>query len=169
MSLSRETRLQNMDAALVTMYRLLDEHVLLERYFCVSQPEFNEIYPTTWEELEDRRLVAGRHSQTSSIYRLTGAGWLRAIAVTGDMETSEFKVRVGCLSAALKALVKGRAQRSVTHHELLCQTTGLPAGWIFNIIESEYWDRFLRRNGARFDHDRRMIWVPGNFGTERLL
>jgi hypothetical protein len=169
MTLSRNSRLENMDLALVTMNNLLGERPMLAKYFSPEQAEFVAVYETTWKELEDRRLVHGSHTLSSgSSYRLTGLGWLRAISSTGEIETAEFKARLGCLSAALKALVKGRRQRSLTNPKTMAEQTGLPEWWIFNIVESRIWEKHLKRVGPDFDDSRSIIWVPIDFGMEPL-
>jgi hypothetical protein len=157
-----------METVLVAMYRMLDDQPLYTLIVYPDAPEFEGIYNTTWTDLEDRLFLQGFHGLNFSHYQLTGYGWLGAITVTGEIETPEFKEKLGRLSSALKAKVKGRGADALTNEQGLAAETGLPEGWIYNVVESEIWKYHLNRVGPKMDDSKTCIWVPIDFGMEPL-
>ena len=48
----------------------------------------------------------------------------------------------------MKKLVKGRHEPAIVLMRVLVETTTLPEGWIFNIIEGKYLEEVTKRRGA---------------------
>ena len=72
-------------------------------------------------------------------YRLTYHGWLRALIVSGDVDTPLVRDRCAGLARALKRVVKGRK----SHYDEFASVSGiaadnsLPEGWVVNAIHSK--------------------------------
>jgi hypothetical protein len=99
---------------------------------------------------------------------MAGYGWRQALKATGEIETPEFNEKLGRLSAALKAKVKGRRQEALTNAQALAAETGLSEGWIYNVVESRIWTYHLNRVGPEMDASKKCIWVPIDFDMEPL-
>jgi hypothetical protein len=167
MTLSRNDRLENLEYALRLMIERLGNRAMYAEFFDPKDPVFNEIYSTTWNELEQRGFVRAHKTSDSEFYEMRGLGWFCAMAVTGRIESPEFNERFGVLSAALKGLVDGRQQKQITTVEALVHQTGLPADWVYNVIKSNIWKHQHNRVGAEFDRFD-VVWVPIDFNMEPL-
>jgi hypothetical protein len=49
---------------------------------------------------------------------------------------------------------------------VLVESTGLPEGWIFNIIEGKYLEEVSKRRGASWVKPGRVLLIPTSFGIE---
>ena len=170
MTISTDDRLKNLQTALVVMKDKLGDRATYREVFDSEAEAFEEIYPTTWKDLEERGLVKGVPAwKGSTLYQLTGLGWLRAISSNGEIETPEFEQKLGRLSAALKARVKGRHQEAAATIDELAQETALPEDWIYNIVDSEYWRHWRHRAGPIFDSVDQLknyVVIPIDFDME---
>jgi hypothetical protein len=168
MTVSKDTRLDNMKQALRVMLDRLAERPLYQEVFNPEDPAFAGIYNTSWKDLEDKSLLKGTHGMNFDYFQLTGIGWFCAMEIQGKFDTPEFQQRFGKLSAALKALVKGRHDQQITIIDGLCQSTGLPEHFVFNVIEGRVWKHKFNRVGPHFDESKTVIWIPLDFGVEPL-
>lgn len=104
-----------------------------------SDPGFTDVLQTTWRELLDDGLVDDKLcSMSRSVFRLTSYGWLRAVMLSGEIDSIETRERSANLARALKAIVKGRPSHydGFVSVERLATNAELPAGWVFNAIKS---------------------------------
>src|SRR5437879_699362 len=66
------------------------------------------------------------------------AGWLRAMLLSGTVDTPECRDRCTRLAQAMKAVVKGRDSHydGLTTENEIAAVANLPIGWVFNAIKS---------------------------------
>ncbi len=133
---------------------------------------YRDVPQTTWVELEGLGYVRAAHAVGSPGYRLTGAGWIAALRVSGVFDSEKLRARAVTLRAALKDLVKGRPlSGAITDFYELSARTGLPFEWIAGALESRLlqhlwsWDHL----DVALEHGGRVIRVPARFGSKRPL
>jgi hypothetical protein len=165
MTLSKDTRIQNMAEALTLMLGKLGDRALFREYFERDSPDFADIYPTTWKELTDRHMLIEHPWGT---YQLTGHGWLMAVKITGQIESPEFRERLCRLNATLKGYIKGRRQEGLEFFEQVTAKANVPEDGLHNILESRIWESELNRTGAEFDDSKTAVIIPVDFGMEPL-
>jgi hypothetical protein len=162
---SKEQRNENMVLALRLMLDRIGDRAVDLVFLDSDEPEFKEVFPTTWVDLERRGFV-----KRSPPYRLTGAGWLEALHVAERLD-DEFDRDLGILCASLKSKVDGRREKAVVDVSQIVRETGLSEDWVFNVIESDAISRRYGRTGAYWhpsDRMKHVIEVPLDFGMERL-
>jgi hypothetical protein len=170
MSLSKNKRTENIELALRHMMGELGDNAINELFLEIDKPPYENIYPTTWQHLEDRYLIERRDTMGAIYCRLTGYGWLEGLRITGTLESLEMKERVGQVMAELKTHVDGRQERELEYMDAIVAGAGVSYGFIYNIIESGYIERVLGRKGATWHYDApgRLIVIPVDFGMELL-
>ena len=106
MSHSREERLTNLFKALLIMLKELDGAAIYTREFDVEEPIFQDIFRTTWRDLEKMYCVEPHHTLHAHRYYLTGEGWRIAVNAIWEDNEAVLDQMLGDLMKALKAEVK---------------------------------------------------------------
>lgn len=175
MSVADNERREDKRRALCLIRERLRDQYVWEYRVEPTDPGFTDVLQTTWRELLDDGLIDDeRSSFNRPIFRLTSYGWLRALALGGEIDSPETRRRCTQLARALKAVVKGRASHydEFVSIETLATNAGLPEGWIFNAIKSKLlgvvfpddrWD-------AQIDHGSHdLVRVSPTFGLNHLF
>lgn len=122
MSVSDADRRQDRERTLLRTLAAVGDRYVIEVAVEPTDAGFENALPTTWRELLDDGLINDKFSTLGgSALRLTAVGWLRAMLVSGTVDTPECSDRRSRLAAALKAVVKGRASQYdglTTEHEI---------------------------------------------------
>jgi len=170
MSLSKTERSENIELALQLMMGKLGEYAINELWFEIDKPPYENMYSTTWKDLEDRYWIEGRNNMGRKRCQLTTSGWLEGLRITGLLEAEETKQMVGKLMAELKRSVDGRRDEGLVDIHRIVTDAGIPFGFVFNVIDSNYVDRVLGRKGAVWHPQARgqLIKVPVDLGLEPL-
>ena len=161
MTLARTERTENFSAALKTMLDCISDTSIDELPLVPSAHQ--HILNTTWDELLTAELI---QPLPTGEYILTGRGWTAAVIATGQINDPSFQLRIGTLFAALKGLVKGRGGSVTVAFRDIVNQTGLPEGFVFNIIEGRYMEEVSKRRGASWVKPGRLVLVPVSFGIE---
>jgi hypothetical protein len=105
-----------------------------------------------------------------SQYILTADGWAEAFARSDAPSDPQFLDRIGRLSQAIKARVKGRRSSLLVRFDDIVGASGVPSGWAFNVIDSHLISRLqARRDASWFQHARgRLVEIPRDFGLEAI-
>jgi hypothetical protein len=154
MTLSKRDRLNNIDLALRLMMDGLEEPYEWQEHDARSA-KFAAVHRTTWQELDRCGMLKAR---TFDRYELTGPG---------RIQDPEFKKKVGCLAAAIKAKVKGRAGPGFADRAELARETGLSEFFIYDAIDSGLLCEIFGRIGATWaleDQMKNSIDIPPDFG-----
>jgi hypothetical protein len=172
MSISDAERRQNKQLALCRMLTMVGDRYLVEVAVDPADKEFETVLSTTWRELLDDGLVDDEFSSFGSpAFRLTAAGWLRAMLVSGTADTAECRERCTRLARALKSIVKGRGSHYdelTTEHEVAA-AADLPVGWVFNAIKSRLLGVVFPQDRWDATIDKRTIRVSPTFGLNHLF
>jgi hypothetical protein len=163
MTLSKRDRLNNIDLALRLMMDGLEEPYEWQEHDARSA-KFAAVHRTTWQELDRCGMLKAR---TFDRYELTGPGWIAGLKATGRIQDPEFKKKVGCLAAAIKAKVKGRAGPGFADRAELARETGLSEFFIYDAIDSGLLCEIFGRIGATWaleDQMKNSIDIPPDFG-----
>jgi hypothetical protein len=136
---------------------------------------FDNVFQTTWRELLDDGLIDDKMSSFGHpAFRLTPAGWLRAMTVSGAVDSGDVRARCTRLARTLKSVVKGRQSHydEFVSVDSIAADAQIPEGWVFNAIKS-------RLLGVVFPDDRwdaeidpkssRHIRVSPTFGLNHLV
>ncbi len=134
--------------------------------FNPSEAPLNDVQSTTWLELQRLYDVEPQPYLGGVFYTLTGAGWLAAMEVTGELD--DLKTRMAPLVAEMKGRVKGRGEVAFDYLESLAAAAGVPVDFAYNVIESDAVGNVLGRHGVRWEHRGKMIRIPEDFGLEPL-
>jgi hypothetical protein len=170
MTLSKTERSENIELALKLMMDELGDNAIDESWYEIDKPPYENIYSTTWQYLQDRYWIAGRNTMGSKRCQLTSSGWLEGLRITGLLEAEETKQMVGKLMAELKRSVDGRQDEGLVDIHRIVTDAGVPFGFVFNVIDSNYVDRVLGRKGALWHPQAhgQLIKVPLDLGLEPL-
>jgi len=170
MSLSKEEREANLKLALGLLLDALGDLYTSEMYFSESEEEFEDIYATTWTDLKRRRWIRDVSVMEEERYRLTEYGWREGIILLEKHKDIAFREKLGKLCAAMKGFVKGRRDNVIADVEDISSKSGLPSGFVQNVIDSHILEICLNVQGAEWVNNRRMydILIPLDFGLERL-
>jgi hypothetical protein len=168
MTLSRDDRIADMKRALGMLLEAIGTRPIAGLYFKIDVPPLSEINRTTWIDLYEKGYVSPLLSHTTRSYGLTGAGYLKALAVTGITAQEDFKSQLGRLAATLKQHVKGRHQSAFLSVDSIQQESGLSQGFIYNCIESNALEVCFNTRGARWANGfpGKLIAVQTTFGHE---
>jgi len=172
MSLSDATRREDKKRTLINMLREVADHQVWQAYFSAEHAEVAETLQTTWRELLDERLVTDKPSVMGQArYSLTHAGWLRAVIISGDVDTSAIRDRCSRLAKALKRAVKGRKSHydEFVSVDAVASDQDLPAGWIVNAIQSRLLGVVFPDDKWDAQMDGNTIRVSPTFGLNHLF
>lgn len=172
MSVSDVDRREDKQRTLCRMFALVGDKYLIEVLVTPSAKEFEDVLPTTWRELLDDGLIDDKCSSFGSpAFRLTAAGWLRAMLVSGTADTPDCRDRCTRLARALKSVVKGRNSHydGLTTEDAIAAAAELPAGWVFNAIESRLLGVVFPKDRWDATLDKRTIRVSPTFGLNHLF
>jgi hypothetical protein len=161
MSHSDEARRSDKRRTLIAMLREIGDHRVTHVHFTGTDPEVKDTFQTTWRELLDDGLIDDSNSVMGQArYRITAAGWLRALMWSGDVDGSAVRERCTRLAQALKRVVKGRKSHYDEFADVgtIAAESGLPDGWIVNAIKA-------RLLGVVFPDDRWDAHMDGKSPT----
>lgn len=167
MTISNQTREENMAEALKLLLERLGDRAIYKDEVLNDDPSFTGVYPTTWKDLEDVNLVSARPGLNWCHYQLTGEGWLEALRLTGELDTVEFQERFGRLNAALKGFIS-RHQEGFQQVHVVAQQAEVPEDWLYNILKSHMWEQKQNRCGAHLDQSETMVVIPIRFNMPLL-
>jgi hypothetical protein len=132
---------------------------------------FEDVLSTTWRELLDDGLIDDKFSAMGRpAFRLTAAGWLRAMLLSGTVDTPDCRDRCIRLARALKSVVKGRESHydGLTTEDAVAAAADLPVGWVFNAIKSRLLGVVFPKDRWDASIDKRTIRVSPTFGLNHL-
>ena len=169
MSLSREERLKNIDLALTLMLRELGDRAFTNALFRIGLRPFEDVHPTTWQELVRRGLITKSDTILGSFCELTGDGWRAALELAWLKHGEILQQTLSKVAAALKDQVKGRHEDAVVSLDNIVTASGVPENLVFNIIESRLLDHWCNMKGACWYQGRPpLVHIPLEFGLEPL-
>ena len=169
MSLSKQERLENLDLAITLMMSELGEQDVCSVYFDIDGNSSKNIFPTTWQQLENDGYIERHDTLTSNGCRLTGSGWLEGLKLTGKLGDPELTVQIGRIMAALKTSIDGRNAPAFVSPESIAEQADVSYGLVFNVIDSRFIYIILNRHDADWEGQRgNIIKVPIDFGLEPL-
>src|SRR3989442_1174878 len=150
MTLSQNYRDANLPEALTLLLDRLGERPIYMDEVVNDDLTVAHIYPTTWQELTDRKLVTARTGIGCCRYQLTGSGWREALKLTGQLDTPEFQERFGRLNGVLKILVNGRKEGGFAQTHIVAAQARIPEEWLYNILArlSQIRGHVLRRRAV---------------------
>jgi len=163
------------DQKRLVLLQMLDCVGDLDVVECAVEPTdagFVDVLATTWRELLDDGLIDDKMSTMGhSAFRLTPAGWIRALAYGDRFDDPKLRDRCIRLARSLKAVVKGRPSHFDELADLssISAETRIPDGWICNalrgrllsvVFPKDKWDARLELN---------TIWVSPAFGLNHLF
>ncbi|MBI3933086.1 MAG: hypothetical protein HY316_00230 [Acidobacteria bacterium] len=168
MTYSRKHLNENAIAALRIMFNELGLKWIKIKNFEPDQPEFAEIFPTTWDDLVKNGWVHRYEGRLFPLYSLTGSGWIAALREVGQWDTDELRKMAGDLSAALKKHVEGRGGDAPVTVAEVTMESGLEENWIRNAIESHLIRELFHQIDAEWDPGdpefNNHILIPRRFG-----
>jgi len=154
------------------MLALVGDEYFIQVVVKPSTKEFEDVLATTWRELLDDALIDDKRSSFGSpAFRLTAAGWLRAMLLSGTADTPDCRDRCTRLARALKSVVKGRNSHydGLTTEDAIAAEADLPVGWVFNAIESRLLGVVFPKDRWDATLDKRTIRVSPTFGLNHLF
>jgi hypothetical protein len=166
MTISDSDRMNNQVLALRLMLDNLGDHAASDVIWNADEERFLCVLATTWKELERRGHVRNA-LRGMRLFQLTGAGLAAAIEQAGRPTDPGFQERFGIVMSHLKLLVKDRTEDRVVHCFDVAHATGLPAGWISNMVDAAVAERFFGQRGPSW-HSHGVLVVPLDLGI-RLL
>jgi hypothetical protein len=167
MTVSGERRRKDTQAALRMMAgEVGDDDSLYQISWSEDEPQFADLIPTTWDELEERFLIKNQGTLNGPRrYCLTPAGWVEGLQEAGVFNSPEFRARCIDLVKYFKRHVAGRRAPALISREAL-RSDGLPFGWVLNVLRSRLLHEMFpeRRMNAEWDEWSNIIRVPVTFG-----
>jgi hypothetical protein len=175
MSISNNERREDKRRTLCLMLERLGDLPIYAYGVEPSDSGFTDVFQTTWRELLDDGLIDDKRSTMQHpVFRLTNHGWVRALTLSGAVDSVELRERCTKLARALKAVVKGRKSHydEFVGVEDVATDAGLPDGWVYNAIKSrllgvvfpdDRWDAEIDPKSARD------IRVSPTFGLNHLF
>ena len=130
----------------------------------LRKEEFPDVIQTTWEELDEQGLLEQIHYENCFI--LTGRGWLASVLAIDAHRTTNFRQRLAALFSTLKSYVRPSREAKVVLLSQILDKSGLPEGWVSNIIESKYLEEMNGRKGAAWLKYRTLVLIPGGFNSD---
>jgi hypothetical protein len=172
MSVSDAERRQDQKRTLCRMLDLVADHCFIQVAAEPTDKGFEDVLPTTWRELLDDGLIDDEFSSFGNpAYRLTAAGWLRALLLSGTADTPDCRERCTRLARALKSVVKGRDSHydGLTTEDEVAVAADLPTGWVFNAIKSRLLGVVFPKDRWDAVIDKQTIRVSPTFGLNHLF
>jgi hypothetical protein len=154
------------------MLAVLGDRCFVEVAVEPSDPGFDNALTTTWRELLDDGLIDDEFSTHGGpAFRLTPAGWLRALLISGTADTPECRDRCARLARALKSVIKGRASHydEFTSEDEIAEVANLPVGWVFNAVRSRLLTVVFPKDRWDATIDKCLIRVSPTFGLNQLF
>jgi hypothetical protein len=174
-TISITERQNNHQFALLKMMARLGDQWVRAIKFDVLDPEFGNIFRTTWKELERKGRITESASAYGGLacYRLTGSGWIEGLRLTEKLDSHELREQMIGLRAKLKDQIKGRVNDAAVPLQQFAEETGIVECWIWNVVDSHLLSLFFPDDMVEidwwdFDHQTRLIRVPIDFGMKRL-
>lgn len=167
MSDSKETRRADALGLLRSIFAEIGNASIDNTLLDLFDSPYTEIKPTSWDELSAEGLVVKLNDRQ---YVLTALGWAEALARAELPSDPEFLKLIGQLSQVLKAKVKGRSSSALVPFDEIVKDSGLPSGWVFNVIDSHLISRLHgRKDASWFQNARgRLVEIPRDFGLETI-
>jgi hypothetical protein len=136
MTLSSERRTADQETALRIMAADVADMALFRMEWPRADPRFANLAPTTWVQLQERRLVTRSPVQNELRYLLTEAGWIAGLRLNGTLDEEAFRGRCIEFTKVLKSLIKGRQGEwpASIHYQKL--PADFPFGWVLNVLKS---------------------------------
>jgi hypothetical protein len=170
MTMGDSDRRTDAEKLLGALLEALGDDAIDVRLFDPASPQFEGFLNTSWGELETSEFVVSTPVPPDFFYRLTPSGWIEALVRHGFLNDEGIRGRLADFAAALKAKVKGRTASAVVDLDSLASETGIPAGWIFNAVDSRLINRIHRRRDASWLEGARgrLVVVPADFGMTEI-
>jgi len=175
MSISDDQRREDKRRTLCLILQQLGDRHVFEFGVEPTDSGFTGVLQTTWRELLDDGLVDDKMSSMGHpAFRLTPAGWLRAMTISGAVDLPDVRDRCTRLAKSLKAVVKGRHSHydEFASIDSVAASAQIPRGWVYNAVKArllgvvfpdDRWD-------AEIDpKSRTLIRVSPTFGLNHLL
>jgi hypothetical protein len=172
MSISDSDRREDKQRTLCRMLVCVGDHHVTQVVIKPASAEFADVLATTWRELLDDGLIDDKFStHGGAAFRLTAAGWLRAMLLSGTIDTPECRDRCVRLARALKAVVKGRPSHydGLTTEHAIAAAADLPIGWVFNAVKARLLGVVFPKDRWDATVDKRTIRVSPTFGLNHLF
>jgi len=130
--------------------------------------EYNAIFNSTWSELKAKYYISSKGH--GLFYTLTGYGWMKGCELLGRKTDQNFKVDIGKVAKVLKDSIKGRDNDTFLFTEAVQRESGVPEGLICNIIDSNIFEHWFHKRGAKWESQGRgqLIKIPLDFGLELI-
>lgn len=171
MTVSDQHRHDEEAAVLERLLHLVGDQEVRECVVNPAKDSLGTVLPTTWRELLDEGLIDEKFSGIGFVrFRLTSAGWLWALTLTGQIEASAFRERCKRLVMALKAVAKGRQSHrgELVRLTSIAASTNLSVGWIANAIRSGALSSVFPRDSWDVQFERDNLRVSPTFGLNVL-
>ena len=168
MMVSRRQRTADIDGTLRVMVEILGNGHLDDALFECNDARFEGTFPTTWEHL----VAAGCLQQISNWhYRLTPDGWIKGLEAAGKLCDEKTSEALGSLCAKIKHRCEdgGLRHRSGTTIQELSAETGIPQGWISNVIDSHLIRICFQQVDCEWepgDDNKNHVMIPARFGLD---
>jgi len=155
---------------LVALLEELGDDAIDVRLFDAGHPEYAAFLNTSWSELEASEFIVSTPVPPAFFYRFTPSGWIEALVRRGFLEDQGVKSRLAKLAAVLKHKVRGRTAAAVVTLDSLAQESAVPAGWVFNVVDSRLMNRVYHRRDASWlgGARGRLVAVPADFGMKEI-
>jgi hypothetical protein len=161
MTLSRASRDQNFNDALMRMAQDVGDGPLYDCDFETHDERYRDILPTTWDLLMESGYVKFRWFDS---YNLTIDGWAEGVLLLGSHNEPPLSPRLSRLMAVLNDEMKGRKDYEIyLPVSAAAASTGIPEELIRNIIKARLIERVFDRVGVTLDADD-VIVIPRRFG-----
>jgi len=161
MTLSPQARRKNLEEALIGFLDALGDRPL--RCLDIIPSAFPGLLPTTWIELTNGGLLKDQNIQIP-MFRLTCAGYVEALKVSGRSGEPRFLEGLGNLCKVLKShLPKDRTGDALISFDELVTKCGLSEAFVENALDADLIRHILGRVGAYWD-GQGVVRVPQDFG-----
>lgn len=169
MTISAEARTKNAERLLRQCVEVIEGRGVSfrEQFFEPGEALASDLLPLTWLDLLARGFVQVDTSRP--FHRLTGAGWLEGLKLTGRCDDATERARL--LVRELRRVVDPRPDdgpEGIDDVEAIAYRAGLSAVWVLNALESNLLAHVFgsRNYNVRLDYP--VVYVPANFGHEPL-
>jgi len=170
MTKADEDRRSDAEKLLGALLEELREDAIDVRLFDPGRTEYAGFLKTSWSELEASEFIVSTPVPPAFFYRLTPSGWIEALVRRGFLEDQSVRSRLATLASVLKRKIKGRTASAVATLDGLAQESAIPAGWIFNVVDSRLINRIYHKRDASWLEGARgrLVAVPADFGMTEI-
>jgi len=169
MSLSIQTRSDDLDWLVRLAMQELGENDFDALFINAEAVPFNEIRHTTWEEAKSRRYLK---SQAWRTFQFAEKGWLRGVELLNLTQDPAFAQKLSKLSQTLRSYVTPRPQEAqLVDIFTIASQSGLDHSFIYNAVSTRLIDTTYHRHGVSFDPNdanKHIIVVPIEYGLPPL-